>query len=708
MRSELDLSLAPQANHRVLVPVVLQSGPTAGINLKVPHVEHGALPALTQELEAAAPLERSPVLLVHLLRDTLPSPAAILRSVEDLRVVAVNRSGGRGDSGGQGGSRLVVAMTAVPFVVILAAVVVAARRSLLLQLFPRLLLVQVHLRQHRHVLLHLHAPLLKLGNLLVGLVVSRRVVHDGGGGRGGGVRSWVVLVLQGSVGILPAGDAEEVAGVGDEVGRVADERASDEEHDVLGVHRGHLLDLLQGHATTRRGYDRGHGTQSLRAPLLDVDALLLAEPEPAPEGGEDGRVGAGQSGNDAKENLVRETTALVLRAAAEHRTEDGRVAHDGQTKVRVLGEVPHGVDAGDARDHEHRARAGSLGEPGALDHQVRGGVQARGVDALATRLGVSPSHSRGAGPDALLVGRVSLVGQAVIVLDDVDATLGKRVSHLRELRHAGSHGLERGHEHRALRHAQELTQTLRAEPGPEELAHQRGRQLEILHLDVLLDRGVAENHVEELRQLAAGGIIGVPHHSLPPDVLLILTLELRLLRASPEGLALAHDVLVDPGSRRHERLGQLHGLLQAQRFYDVPRALFIRRGYLVGDPKVRHGRCGTPRFNGASISARRRARKKPSVKPAVENRSEGSRLPKREVTPSQSDTTRRLLISQPLKSMCLSATPILIKVAILIVRAVVGVLGPSTARSKRPHVRVRIPSAALRARFGGAAQLIRV
>ena len=153
---------------------------------------------------------------------------------------------------------------------------------------------------------------------------------------------------------------------------------------------------------------------------------------------------------------MRETSALVLRAAAEHRAENRRVTHDGQTEVRVLGEVPHGVEAGDARDHEHRARAGSLGEPGALHDQVRGGVEAGGVDALTPSLGVGPAHRRGARPHALLVGRVSLVGQTVVILYDVDAPLGERVSHLRELRHAGSHGLERSHEHRALRNTQEL------------------------------------------------------------------------------------------------------------------------------------------------------------------------------------------------------------------------------------------------------------
>ena len=281
----------------MLVPVVLEGGPSPGVNLKVPHVKHGALPALAQELEAATSLERSPVLLVHLLRDALPSPAAILRPVENLRVVAINRRGGRGNPRRQGGSRLVVAVAAICVVVVLAVMVVAARRSPLLELFPRLFFFQVHLRQHRHILLHLHAPLLQLGHLLVGLVVCRRVMHDRGGGRGGRIRRRrVVLVLQGSVGVRPAGDAQEVPGVGHQVRRVADERAADEEHHVLRVHLGHLLDLLQSHATARRGHDRGHGAQGLGAPLRDVDALPLAEPESASEGWEDGRVRAGQSG----------------------------------------------------------------------------------------------------------------------------------------------------------------------------------------------------------------------------------------------------------------------------------------------------------------------------------------------------------------------------------------------------------------------------
>ena len=44
--------------------------------------------------------------------------------------------------------------------------------------------------------------------------------------------------------------------------------------------------------------------------------------------------------------------------------------------------LPHGVEACEARQHEHGAGTRPFREHGALHHQIRRGVDTRGVDAL--------------------------------------------------------------------------------------------------------------------------------------------------------------------------------------------------------------------------------------------------------------------------------------------------------------------------------------
>ena len=124
---------------------------------------------------------------------------------------------------------------------------------------------------------------------------------------------------------------------------------------------------------------------------------------------------------------MRKSAALLFGTAAEHRAEDGGVTDDGEVELRILRERARAVQSGDARDHQHGARARRLGELRARDHEMRRGVEARGVDALSTGLGVGAPDGGATRADALLVGCVSLVGEAAVVFDDVDAALGEEV-----------------------------------------------------------------------------------------------------------------------------------------------------------------------------------------------------------------------------------------------------------------------------------------
>src|SRR5262249_29637723 len=105
---------------------------------------------------------------------------------------------------------------------------------------------------------------------------------------------------------------------------------------------------------------------------------------------------------------------------------------------------------------------------------------------------------------ARLERRVGLIREPVIVLDYVDAGARERVAEIRKSLGRQTLRLERRAGERAPRNSDLRTKALDAEPGPGEPRDEVGWKLRIRELDVLVQRAVAEQHVDRLRGVASG------------------------------------------------------------------------------------------------------------------------------------------------------------------------------------------------------------
>jgi len=102
----------------------------------------------------------------------------------------------------------------------------------------------------------------------------------------------------------------------------------------------------------------------------------------------------------------------------------------------------------------------------------------------------------------------------VIFLDDVDAAQGQLVGQLRQLCSRQAHRLECRAEQRPAKDPQQGADAVAAETRAPESCREGGGQFEAQHADVRLHGRVAEDHVEELRQLAGRAFNGIADHSV--------------------------------------------------------------------------------------------------------------------------------------------------------------------------------------------------
>ena len=153
--------------------------------------------------------------------------------------------------------------------------------------------------------------------------------------------------------------------------------------------------------------------------------LLQGESEASTEAREDGGVRAGETGQDAEEHLVRKAADAIFAPPAEHRAQHRGVTDDGKAEGRVRREFAHRVESGDARNHQHRPRAGVARGVRPGDDEMRG-AQTKARDASPPRLRVrAPPPPRTRARARRRASRA--VREPVVVLDDVDAFLGELV-----------------------------------------------------------------------------------------------------------------------------------------------------------------------------------------------------------------------------------------------------------------------------------------
>ena len=164
-------------------------------------------------------------------------------------------------------------------------------------------------------------------------------------------------------------------------------------------------------------------------------------------------------------------------------------------------------ESGDPDQHrrdQHDEHAHAARELGTLAQQPRRPGQVRCVEHLAARLLNRLVDGALTRRDALEKRRVRLIGDSVIVLNDVDAAACEDRAQPREFADGDALRLERGARQRAVGGAEQCANARQPVRRSWKARHELVRQREVYQPDVLPERAVAENHVHELRRLAAG------------------------------------------------------------------------------------------------------------------------------------------------------------------------------------------------------------
>ena len=177
--------------------------------------------------------------------------------------------------------------------------------------------------------------------------------------------------------------------------------------------------------------------------------------------------------------------------------------------LQVLGDqfLEH-RDADEPRRHQRGADTLLAQDLRLRIERLRGSHQARRIQRGAPGFLRSAADRLLASGHALGKRRIALVGNTVVVLDDIDTGSGKHVADARELRDRQSLGLQRSAGQGTTVRSGEAAQAFDPEARPAAGFHQRLRQVGIQEFDMRVHRTVAEQHVECLRDIVAGRVDG--------------------------------------------------------------------------------------------------------------------------------------------------------------------------------------------------------
>src|SRR2546426_946449 len=187
----------------------------------------------------------------------------------------------------------------------------------------------------------------------------------------------------------------------------------------------------------------------------------------------------------------------------EERARERWVRHDRES--RSGGDRAHGAEAcGERVDHDAPAARAARGTR-ALHDLGRTARNVREVQRVPASLAVGPRDRLAAALDPLAKRRRRLIRQTVIVLDEIDPPAGESVGQLCKLGRPATEWLARRAEQGSPAGARELPEPGDAEPRATQRGEQLVRPLEAGDQDPCLERDVAEQKVQELRQVAAYG-----------------------------------------------------------------------------------------------------------------------------------------------------------------------------------------------------------
>ncbi len=162
---------------------------------------------------------------------------------------------------------------------------------------------------------------------------------------------------------------------------------------------------------------------------------------------------------------------------------------------------------GDARNHRRDQHRVDAHVDRAGDLPLHAGEIAGEARRISRRRAVPPDRAEtcGNGLHPFRERRIGLIGQAMIVLDVVDASLCKTGGKIGERGRRQSLRLERRAGQRAMRRSRSLSQSLHAMARTAERRTQPGRQVDVPQDDIVVQRAVAEQHVQQLAGIVIHG-----------------------------------------------------------------------------------------------------------------------------------------------------------------------------------------------------------
>jgi Dolichyl-phosphate-mannose-protein mannosyltransferase len=274
------------------------------------------------------------------------------------------------------------------------------------------------------------------------------------------------------------------------------EAAADEHHRVRAVALQVAHRLVRLHPAGGNRKRRPEGAEGGTQGGVDRLALLEGPFEAPADVDVDDAVAADRAVDLAEEDVALDPVIVVEEGAAER-----GVAEDRQ--VARARQVAGGLEAEEhwAQHDAATAQAAHVRETGRQPPRVAGQVgQVRGV---AAALRVGRGHRLLAPRHALHERRRHLVGQRVVVLDQIGAAQGEGPAVGRQLRYGLAHRLDRGTHQRPPRHAAELAQPGDSERRPRQIGEDRVRPLHLHQPHAAKQGDVAEEDVEQLPELAS-------------------------------------------------------------------------------------------------------------------------------------------------------------------------------------------------------------
>ena len=223
--------------------------------------------------------------------------------------------------------------------------------------------------------------------------------------------------------------------------------------------------------------------------------------------------GTGSAGNLGEDDGVG--TEQPKQAAEQQHRIDAPAAAGRVGQVHELRKVFDQLDEGRNSDQHRRDQddpdARAARDLRSLAKDARRAGQVRGVEDRPARLLRHLMHDALTGVQAVDEGRVGLVGDPVIVLDDVDPAERENLAQPCEFLDRNALRFEGGTRQRALARTEK-----RSDPGDAvgrsgKTCREFGRKFEVDQPHELPERAVAEDHVHELRRLAAGRLDGDLH-----------------------------------------------------------------------------------------------------------------------------------------------------------------------------------------------------